>query len=269
MHVDALSAWDAELRAWAIPDEIIAAAPVSPYGFGVALFDRRAEEAMRRRTPSQARAAEALPDGGTVLDVGCGGGAAAMPLAGRAGRLIGVDQQTSMLEAFAARADALGVAHEEIEGTWPEVADATPEADVVVCHHVLYNVAALAPFARALTDHARRRVVAEISAEHPLAWMRPLWKRFHDLERPDGPTSGTAIAALGGLGYDVEAETREETSPWDAGDELVGFCRTRLCLAADRDDEVAEALRDAGLPRPGRRLVTLWWEPPRSPPARG
>lgn len=58
-----------------------------------------------------------------------------------------------MLGAFAERADATGAAHTEIEGRWPDAADGTPAADVVVCHNVVYNVADLVPFVRALADH--------------------------------------------------------------------------------------------------------------------
>ncbi|HCO03571.1 MAG TPA: SAM-dependent methyltransferase, partial [Actinobacteria bacterium] len=45
-------------------------------------------------------------------DVGCGAGAASLPLAGRAGRLVGVDSSGPMLVAFLDRASAAGVAAE-------------------------------------------------------------------------------------------------------------------------------------------------------------
>src|SRR3712207_8050916 len=101
--VDALRSWDRALASWAIPEELLAAAPERPYGFGVGLFDHRAEEAMRIETPSRRLAIQALPDNGTVLDVGCGGGAAWLPPARQAGCIVGGDQQVEKLQAFAAR----------------------------------------------------------------------------------------------------------------------------------------------------------------------
>jgi SAM-dependent methyltransferase len=261
--VDALRFWDEALASWAIPDKLLAAAPESPYYFGVGLFGRLAEEALHKDTPSRHRAREALPDGGTVLDVGCGGGAASLPLAPKMGCAVGVDQQVDMLEAFASRAERLGVAHREVHGRWPDVAGDAPDADVVVCHHVFYNVGALEPFVMALTAHARHRVVVEMTATHPLAWLRPLWQRFHGLDHPTRPTVDDAVAALRALDLAVELERWDEPSPWQSlGDELVEFVRRRLCLPADRDADIRAALTDLGLP-PDRRLsATLWWSPP-------
>src|SRR5207244_12011961 len=107
-------------------------------------------------TPSNRRALESLTEGGSVLDVGCGAGAASLPLARRARLLIGVDASADMLAAFAERADAAGVASEVIEGVWPDAAVTATKADVVVCPHVAYNTASQHGYGRAPTEHARR-----------------------------------------------------------------------------------------------------------------
>lgn len=262
---DALSAperaWVDALGALAIPEEILEAAPVSPHGFDVSMFRRAATQAEEEETPSQRVAREALPEGGSVLDVGCGGGAGAMPLVPPAGRVVGVDEGAGMLEAFAERAEERGVAHAEIEGRWPDVAGQVPEADVVVCHNVFYNVPDIGPFARALSDHARARVVVELGEEHPLAWMAPYWQHFHGLDRPSRPTADDAISAVRALGYDVQAE--RWTRSWRSDrseDELVAQIRQRLCLGPGRDEEIAELVTRYPPPRP-RPLVTLWWAP--------
>jgi SAM-dependent methyltransferase len=266
----ALDRWREQLDGWAIPAEILAAAPESPWGFPVGLFRARAERAgWRPATPSNREAARHLPPGGSVLDVGAGGGAASLPLATLAGRLVAVDESPAMVAAFLAAAEAAGVPAEGVEGRWPEVAGRVGAADVVVCHHVLYNVADLAPFATALTGHARRRVVVELTDRHPLAGLRPLWRRFHDLERPTGPGADDAAAALAALG--LEVTRRDWESPdrfgFDDFDELVAYTRRRLCLPASRDPEVAEALLAEGTRRVGgvwvtggpRRVTILSW----------
>jgi SAM-dependent methyltransferase len=253
--------WAAALEALAIPEAILDAAPESPWGFDVGLFSRIADARDRRDTPAGQRALEALPEGGSVLDVGCGAGAASLALVPPAGELVGVDPSAGMLAAFAERAGTLGVAHREIEGGWPEAADRTPAVDVVVCHNVLYGVPAILPFAEALTRHARGRVVVEITAEHPLAWMAPLWRELHGLDRPSGPTADQAVAALREAGLPVAAEPgeRRSRSAEDPLEERIAFARRRLCLPADRDDEVRAALERH--PRPEvQATLALWWD---------
>jgi len=70
--------WREDLDSWAIPPEILAAAPETPWACPTGLFARSAEDAVAagkdRPTPSQCRAREALPGGGSLLDVGAGGG---------------------------------------------------------------------------------------------------------------------------------------------------------------------------------------------------
>jgi len=266
----ALERWREQLEGWAIPAEILAAAPESPWAYPVGLFRSRARRAgSRPTTPSNREAARYLPEGGSVLDVGAGAGAASLPLAGTAGRLVAVDESPEMLASFLAAAGQRGVAAEGVEGSWPEVAGRLGPADVVVCHHVLYNVADLAPFASALTGHARRRVVAELTDRHPLAGLRPLWRRFHDLDRPTGPGADDAVAALAALGLAVDRQDWEsqERFGFDDFDELVAFTRRRLCLPAARDPEIAEALLSEGTRQVDgvwvsgqpRRVTTLSW----------
>ena len=266
----ALERWREQLDGWAIPSEILAAAPESPWGYPVGLFRSRARRAgSRPATPSNLEAARSMPEGGSVLDVGAGAGAASLPLAGLAGRLVAVDESPAMVASFLAAAEAAGVPAEAVEGRWPEVAGRVGPADVVVCHHVLYNVADLAPFALALTGHARRRVVAELTDRHPLAGLRPLWRRFHDLDRPTGPGADDAVAALGAAGLEVDRQDWEQPDRFgfDDFDELVAFTRRRLCLPAARDPEVAEALLADGTRQVDgvwvsgqpRRVTTLSW----------
>jgi precorrin-6B methylase 2 len=271
--MSALEDWSTSLRAWTIPEAILEAAPESPFGFPPQLFARRAVAAAMRSemTPTTRTALEALAEGGEVLDVGVGGGATSIPLAGRAGSITGVDGSAELLSAFRGAAADAGVRSTTVLGTWPEVADEVPAADVAVCGHVLYNVWALEPFVRAIESHARRRVVLELSDRHPLAWMHDLWETFHGLTRPEGPTVDDCVAALKELGIRPSRDQRpQEGAGWfERRDDAVALIRRRLCLPADRDPEVMSALGDrlsehdgmwsAG--PPDGAVVTLWWEP--------
>jgi SAM-dependent methyltransferase len=262
VNVESARRWREDLDSWAIPPEILAAAPENPWGCPTGLFALAAEEAVEippaQRSPSQRRALEVLPEGGSILDVGAGGGAASLPLCPPGVSVTAVDQSAGMLTAFAKLAEQRGVAHAEVEGLWPAVAGEVAPADVVVCHHVLYNVGDVVPFVAALTDHARLRVVVEITAAHPQSLLNPLWEHFHGIVRPTRPTAEDAAAVLRDLGLDVGVEGFARPLLWAEADrkEQVAFARRRLCLPAERDDEVDAALDlSSGL----RQHVTLWW----------
>lgn len=236
-----------------IPPEILARADTSPWLHDSTDFTAPAEP---DDTPSRDAALALLGTVGTVLDVGCGGGAAAYALSERASHLTGIDQQQDMLDAFAADAAARGVPHRTVLGRWPDVAPTAGTADVVVCHHVLHNVVDLPPFLRALTAAARRGVVVEMLAQHPMAWLDALWVRFHDLHRPRPATPDDAVAVLRELGVEPAVARWERLSP---PRQDPAWVTRRLCLPADRVDEVAVAL-DA-LPARPRHAATLTWTP--------
>src|SRR6266536_2803441 len=172
-----LDRWREQLGAWAVPEEILARAPESPWGFPVGLFRARAEQARGSGpTPSNREAVRRLAPGGTV---------------------------------------------------------------------------------------------AQLTERHPLAPLAPLWRRFHGLDRPQGPTAGDAVAALRSLGLEVERQdwTTSHGGSFEQFQDLVAYTRRRLCLPAGRDPELAEALEplcvrdDAGY-RIGplhRPVVTLSW----------
>ena len=272
--MSALERWRRELAGWAIPDEIVAAAPESPWGFPPELFRRRAERSPAAPSATTRIALDALAAGGDVLDVGVGGGATSLPLGAVATRITGVDESADMVEGFLASARDAGLEAATVEGRWPDSSAHAPTADVVTCGHVLYNVAELEPFVRALDEHARRRVVVEITAAHPLVWMADLWRRFHGLERPAGPSADLAVLAIEEFGTEVARED-EARVPRAGGfehrEDAVAFIRRRLCLTAERDGEIAEALGERLAERDGlwgagpldHRIVTLWWDVPR------
>jgi len=189
-----------------------------------------------------------------------------------AGALVAVDADAPLLAELVRQAGPDAARVRTILGRWPDVAAAVPVADVAVCHHVLYNVPDLAPFIAALAAHARRRVVIEITAAHPIARLNPLWERFHGLRRPTQPTWSDAAAAIRALGHAVQVEQEQPPAdpPGGTWDELVAMTTRRLCLVPERAPEVAAALEAQGaLPADPatwtpqvRSVVTLWWDVP-------
>jgi len=234
-----------------IPPEIVAAAPADPWTHEPRDFTA---PDVAIDTPSRRAAAALLGAGGTVLDVGCGGGAAAFAL-DRTTAVTGVDRQRDMLDRFARAAAERGVPYRTVLGSWPEVAGTAGGADVVVCHHVLHNVVDLAPFLTALSVAAGRGVVVEMLAEHPLAWLDPLWVRFHGLHRPPSATDADAVAVLTELGIRADVVRWERPAPLPRE---AAWVTRRLCLPTERIDEVGAAV--AELPPRTRRATTLtWW----------
>ena len=259
--------WRIQLLSWAIPDEIVAQAEVPPWAHDPATF--AVDETIDGTNPIFELARELLPlNGGSVMDVGCGGGRSSLPLVPRANRLVGVDENPAMLARFAQAALEVGVDFSEIQGRWPDVVVARELAgnpiepcDVVVCHHVFFNVADLEPFVVALTAMARLGVVVVLPTHHPLSAWNEAWKHFWNLDRPLGPTSDDAVAVLRALGIEPEVfvvprppMARQSEDPAA----LVVAARRRLCLPASRDAEIQSWLAEHP-PSFMREVVVLRW----------
>ncbi len=257
---EAAARWAEQLEQWVIPEEILAQAPVSPWKHDTAMFV--VDDTLDRTARAAEIACSVLPStGGSVLDVGCGGGRAAMSLVPPAEWVIGVDQSPAMLAEFIRAAAMVGARSMTIEGRWPGVAAVTPAADVVVCHHVAYNVADIEPFLLALTDHARLAVVLVLPPRHPLSAWNDAWHHFWGLERPTGPTADDLAEVLAGL--DLDAERWDVPRPPLARATAdvasrVPSARRRLCLTEDRDHELAAYL-DSHEPQWSDTNVVFRW----------
>jgi SAM-dependent methyltransferase len=197
---------------------------------------------------------------GTVLDVGAGAGAASLPLAPWFAQVVAVDPSPGMLGAFAERAALVGAAARTLTGRWPQVAADAGTGDLVVCHHVVYDVADIGPFLLALTAASSGRVVLEMTPDHPMSWLSPLWLRLHGLSRPTRPTGRDLLAVLDVLGVrdvTVDESVRRET-PWADPADRVALVTRRLCLPVEAEPQVAAALAD--LPARDRYdVLTLTW----------
>ncbi len=247
--------WRQLLQARAIPAEIRAAAPQDPSRHDP---DRFVPPATPEDTPSRRAALQLLgPDGATVLDVGCGAGAAGLALVPKVSHLTGVDHADDMLRAFERACTERGLAHRSVHGPWPQTAAEAGLADVVVSHHVGYNTLDLGPFAAALGAAAHRGIVVELHAVHPGAWLDPLWAQFHGLHRPPPATVDDVLAVLAEIGIHPEVQRWTRPAQPRNPEAEVDFSLRRLCLGAQRREEVAEAVARLG-PR-HRDLVTISW----------
>jgi SAM-dependent methyltransferase len=265
-----LDGWRDELAGWAIPEEITSAVAQSPWVLPRQVFARRADRlAAAPQGPSYRRAWGALDPPGSVLDVGAGAGAACIPLLARTTALTAVDTDPEMLALLAQRAGALTGKVALVSGTWPAVAPEAAPADVVTCFNVVYNAPDILPFVAALTASARRLVVVELTAEHPLVSMNDLWLRFHGLRRPSGPTADDLLQILAAMGISAGHQRwqRPGGADYASFEELAAVTTRRLCLPPERASEVAAALLDDGadpdqpvdLGTARRDVVTIWW----------
>jgi len=166
-----------------------------------------------------------------------------------------------MLAEFTRAATAAGVPAITVEGRWPDAEVETPVADIVVCHHVAYNVADIEPFLLALTAHARLAVVLVLPPRHPLSAWNDAWRHFWGIERPAEPTADDFAEVLAALGLDAERWdvprpplARATADPASR----VQSARRRLCLSEDRDDELAAYL-DAHEPTWSDTNVVFRW----------
>lgn len=259
--------WKEQLESWAIPRHILDQAEVAPWAHDPATF--AVDDTIDPSNPIHEWAREMLPpNGGSVFDVGCGGGRSSIPLVPRASWIVAVDESPAMLARFAQAAEEVGVRHTEIQGRFPDIVRDAEMAgrpidpcDVVVCHHVLFNVADLEPFVIGLTAMARLGVVVVIPPRHPLSSWNPAWKHFWDLDRPDGPTADDAVSVIRALGFDPEiavvprpALARQADDPRS----LAIAARRRLCLSADREEEIVAWLEE-NPPEFMREVVVLRW----------
>jgi hypothetical protein len=105
---------------------------------------------------------------------------------------------------------------------------------------------------------AERRVVVELTTSHPLTASARLWRHFHGIERPAGPTADLAVEALHELG--VVPQVRQwSRPPRDVPRQAyVRLNRRRLCLPVEAEPEVDRVMADPATTH--RDVTTIWWD---------
>ncbi len=257
METQSGNRWRAGLAGWAIPENIVKQAPTNPWIHPPVYF--QVGEVIVDSISHQ-KAREVVPDGGSILDIGCGGGVAAFACVPPATKVIGVDHQPEMLTMFAEGAKHRGVVSQNFEGFWPAIAGDIPVADVVTSHHVVYNVQDIEEFLLAMNAHALRRVVIEMPQQHPQHRSAPLWKHFWNLERPSKPTPQDLMKVLSEIGIKANLELWEGHMGRNVDlDQEAYFSTIRLCLPQSRQSEVKSQLEMTSQST-SRPLATIWWD---------
>ena len=266
--------WKADLESWAIPESVLEQADESPYGWPPELWRRRTRESRTRRgtTPTTSLVTEMLGVDGTLVDVGAGTGRSCLPYARAGHRVTAVEKNPGMAAGLREEADAEGLEVEVLVGAWPDAAVSTPVADVALSSHVVYDVADIGPFIRALGGHCRRGAVVEMTNVHPWTNMNCLYRAIHDLDRPEGPSVEDLVAVIvSELGVEVGV-VRWERAPdlwFRTWDDVLAYYGRRVAVPLARRAELRPLLKEHVVARGDRlyvedgprTLATLWWSP--------
>jgi SAM-dependent methyltransferase len=217
--------------------------------------------------------------GETVLDIGCGAGRFALPLARRAGVVIAVDPSSSMLEALREDASHHGILNvRAVAGRWPAAfpelsPSGKPIADLSFIAHVGYDVEPIGPFLEAMEAAARRRCVALLTEPAPASLADPFWPAVHGERRIALPAAELLVELLTAHGRRPTVEWMERPPRgYASSEELHRFLRHQLWVEPDgeKDHRLAEAIRRLAEPRGERwyireetpgRVALIDWEP--------
>lgn len=202
--------------------------------YRAALHERTDED------PFFVRALGAVTPASTVLDVGAGTGRHTLALAPHVARVTAVDPSPAMLGFLEDDVKAQGLTNvTTVHSEWL-AADVGP-ADVVICSHVLYPIADVAPFVRKLAASARRRVFVYLRVD-PLPTDIGLWNEFYGVPLQLQPTHIDLVNVLVQLGIAPDVEIGEHRFTWTFAtiDEAVAQVRNSLCL---REDDGASTVK--------------------------
>jgi SAM-dependent methyltransferase len=253
-----------------IPQNLLDAAPQSPYGWPASLWRRRAAAALAadRQTPTLEVIARLAGPGGSILDIGAGTGRASLPLAQAGHPVTAVEPSETMLDGLADASVGLPVT--VVRGRWPESKDLVDAHQVAMCAHVVFDVADVGPFLIAMNERATAGVVIEMTDRHPWVHLGPYYRALHALERPLGPGWEDLVAVVHEvIGVDPAVEHwRRPTDLWfESVDEILEFYAKRLLIGPDRWTELRALLEPDIVSGSGgyqvgtesRDLVTVWW----------
>ena len=174
----------------------------------------------------------------TVLDVGAGTGRHTLALAPHVARVTAVEPSAAMLGLLREDLKAQGIQNVATVASEWLGAEVEP-ADLVICSHVLYPIADVAPFLRKLSARAMRRAFIYVRVD-PLPTDFGLWSEFHGVPLQLQPTHMDLLNAMAELDIAPDVEVVQHRFTWTFAtiDEAVTQVRNSLCLR--EDDAAAE-----------------------------
>jgi SAM-dependent methyltransferase len=240
---DALAAWAARVRA--DREQVERCREVDdPSDFYAPVAQRFAQDPARTDEPvlDGLLALTRPPD--TWLDIGCGGGRYALPLARRVRHLTAVDPSPAMLDVLRAGLAAYAIDNIDIiEGRWPDLDGPHPRADVALMAHVGYDIEAIGPFLVA-AEAASHHCVAVMGEGSMTTAASLLWEPVHGEPRVPLPALPELVTLLLAMGRLPQVTLAGRTPPaFGSLEELLAMCRRQLWVRP-------ESSRD-------RRLVAL------------
>lgn len=173
-----------------------------------------------------------LKDVDTVLDIGCGSGNLALPLARRVRRVHALDFSPEMLRLLRAQARAEGVRNITTHRrAWADDWSGIPRADLAICSRAM-AVADLQAALAKMTAHARKRCYLTLHAGHSFLSADV----YRVLRRPVIPRPNYiyAVNILYQMGYHARVDFLHTTGglAYDSVGEFIDGIRWRLgCLS--------------------------------------
>jgi len=230
--------------------------------------------AARGTDPLVASVRRQIRPGETVLDIGAGTGRHALALAADAARVTALDPSPAMLGFLREDAEEAGLDNiDVIEAGWPDAAEETPPADIVISANVVYPIEDVVPFLVAMDAHARRLCFLQMMVRQP--WFDPpgLWEAVHGEPRRPQPAYMEAVNLLHQLGCYANVQIASASIPRTFGDLDAAVERFAESVAVGEDEERRARLRAAlermlekqedgqlGLPAQRFNQATIWWE---------
>ncbi len=204
---------------------------------------RYIREQILAHTGRDGRAARPF-DGLSVLDIGCGGGLIAEPLARLGAKVTGLDPSPETIAAADRHADAQGLAIEYIDGTTEELGATGRRFDCVLALEVIEHVPDVAAFLEScvpliapggllllstLNRTAKSFALGIVAAEYVLGWLPKgthQWNRFVTPDELRGAVTGAGLTPKGeqGLVFD----------PLSGGWKLSKDCGVNYFAAAEK-----------------------------------
>ena len=240
----------------------------------LAFWEQRAEHyeahSLARRLPALVERVVSLAGPpGRLLDLGCGVGSFALPLAAAGHHITAVDQSPAMLAVFRRRLSGAKLVIRLVQARIEQLL--TTPHDVVLAANALYRIADPAPVLAAIHRWARRRVIVVWSVGRPPAWKVAAREQIAPGRYRPGPDYHDLLAVLWSLGcrptvemfwHPVEARYPDVPS---AAAALLDW-EQPTAEEQRMAEEVAVTLferRGNALVRPSHETVALLhWEPP-------